>query len=97
VTQQRADYPSDHPNKPNRQGRERETADHAADQVKGVAEHAQEIAGSVAEHARQYGEKAQEVGRNFKPYVVKSMKEQPIGTLAVAAVIGFALGALWKR
>jgi ElaB/YqjD/DUF883 family membrane-anchored ribosome-binding protein len=25
------------------------------------------------------------------------MKEQPMGTLAAAAVIGFALGALWKK
>jgi ElaB/YqjD/DUF883 family membrane-anchored ribosome-binding protein len=25
------------------------------------------------------------------------MKEQPMATLAVASVIGFALGALWKK
>ena len=58
---------------------------------------ADEIAAKAAEHARVYGEKAQELAKNFKPYVEKSMKEQPMGTLAAAAVIGFALGALWKK
>jgi len=33
----------------------------------------------------------------LKPYVDKSMKEQPMATLGVAAVIGFVLGALWKK
>jgi len=51
----------------------------------------------VNEQAREYGEKAQEAARNFKPYVENSMKEKPMATLAVAAVIGFALGALWKK
>ena len=41
--------------------------------------------------------KAQEAVKNFKPYVDKSMKEQPMATLGVAAVIGFVLGALWKK
>ena len=44
-----------------------------------------------------YGEKAQEAVKQFKPYVEKSMKEQTMATLGVAAVIGFVLGALWKR
>jgi ElaB/YqjD/DUF883 family membrane-anchored ribosome-binding protein len=54
-------------------------------------------AGKVAEQAREYGEKAQEAVKNFKPYVDKSMKEQPMATLGVAAAIGFVLGALWKK
>jgi ElaB/YqjD/DUF883 family membrane-anchored ribosome-binding protein len=57
----------------------------------------QEIADKVAERAREYGEKAQEAAKDFKPFVERSMKEQPVGTLAAAAVIGFVLGALWKR
>ena len=75
-------------------------ADVAADKMKDVtqsAEEAEEMAGKVAEQAREYGEKAQEAVKNFKPYVDKSMKEQPIATLGVAAVIGFVLGALWKK
>jgi hypothetical protein len=42
-------------------------------------------------------EKAQEAVKNFKPYVDKSMKDQPMATLGIAAVIGFVLGALWKK
>jgi ElaB/YqjD/DUF883 family membrane-anchored ribosome-binding protein len=46
---------------------------------------------------REYGEKAQKAVEDFKPFVEKSLKDQPMATLAVAAVIGFALGALWKK
>jgi len=45
----------------------------------------------------QYGQKVQEAVQNFKPFVRKSMKEQPMSTLAAAATVGFVLGALWKR
>ena len=62
-----------------------------------AAADAQEAAGRVAEQAREYGEKAQEAVRNFRPYVEKSMKEQPLAVLAVASVVGFVLGALWKK
>jgi ElaB/YqjD/DUF883 family membrane-anchored ribosome-binding protein len=55
------------------------------------------MAGKVAEQVHDYGEKAQEAAKNFKPYVEKSMKHQPMATLAVASLIGFALGALWKQ
>jgi ElaB/YqjD/DUF883 family membrane-anchored ribosome-binding protein len=56
-----------------------------------------QMAGKFAERALEYGEKAQDAVSNFKPYVEKSMKEQPMATLGVAAVIGFVLGALWKK
>ena len=75
----------------------REMADGARDQLKQTSEQAQEIAGKVAEHAREYGEKAQQAAKNFRPVVEQSLKEQPMTTLGIAAVIGFALGALWKR
>ena len=71
----------------------REMADVATDKLKNVAENAEEIAGKVAAQAREYGEKAKEAVKNFKRYVDKSMKEQPMATLGVAAVIGFVLGA----
>ena len=51
----------------------------------------------MAEQAREYGEKAQAAVKEFKPFVEKSLKEQPMTTLAGAAVIGFVLGALWKK
>ena len=51
----------------------------------------------MVDQAREYTEQAQEAAKHFKPFVEKSMKEQPLATLAVAALIGAALGALWKK
>jgi hypothetical protein len=53
----------------------REMANGATEQFKRFADSADEIAGRAAAQARIYGEKAQEVAKNFKPYVEKSMKE----------------------
>jgi ElaB/YqjD/DUF883 family membrane-anchored ribosome-binding protein len=107
MTQQKADYPLDYSKTANGMHEAsaadaprdsvRNMAEGAGDRLKSAADTAQEIAGRAAEQARNYGEKAQEAARNFKPYVENSMKEQPMATLAVAAIIGFALGALWKK
>jgi ElaB/YqjD/DUF883 family membrane-anchored ribosome-binding protein len=75
----------------------REMADTATDKLKDLIQSAEEIAAKAAAQAREYGEKAQQAVKNFKPYVDKSMKEQPMATLGMAAVIGFVLGALWKK
>lgn len=75
----------------------RDTADTTADRLKDAGERAQEMASDVAEQARQYGEKAHDAARQFKPFVERSLREQPMATLAGAAVIGFLLGALWKK
>jgi ElaB/YqjD/DUF883 family membrane-anchored ribosome-binding protein len=98
MTQQRADYPLDTKGAPTTaKDRMQDMADTATDKLKNAAVSAEELAGRVAEQAREYGEKAQEAARNVRPYVEKSMKEQPMVTLAVASMIGFALGALWKK
>jgi ElaB/YqjD/DUF883 family membrane-anchored ribosome-binding protein len=97
MAQQRADYPLDYSKGPDRAAKDRPTAESATEHLETLAAKAQDLAGKAAEQARDYGEKAQEAARNFKPFVEKSMKEQPMGTLAAAAVIGFALGALWKK
>jgi ElaB/YqjD/DUF883 family membrane-anchored ribosome-binding protein len=99
MTQQKAAYPLDYSKGSADAGKDRlrEMADVASDKVQNVAQSAEEIAGKVAEQAREYGEKAQEAVQNIKPYVDKSMKEQPMATLGVAALIGFVLGALWKK
>ena len=99
MSQQTAGYPIDYSKGSADAGKDRlgEISDVATDKVKNVAEGAEEMAGKVAEQAREYGEKAQEAVKQFKPYVDKSMKEQPMATLGVAAVIGFVLGALWKK
>ena len=98
MTQQRAAYPLDSTAAQAKNGSRAETmADMAADRLENAAQSAQEIAGKVADQAKIYGEKAQEAAQNIRPYVEKSMKEQPMQTLAVASMIGFVLGALWKR
>ena len=99
MTHQRAEYPLDYTKTADKQAGDRlhNAADAAADKVADVAANAQELAGKVMEQAREYTEQAQEAAKNFKPFVEKSMKEQPMATLAVAAAVGLVLGALWKR
>jgi ElaB/YqjD/DUF883 family membrane-anchored ribosome-binding protein len=71
-------------------------ADKASDQFKNVADQVEGVASRVAEQGREAGEKVQEVAGNIKGAVDKSVKDQPMATLAVAAALGFVLGALWK-
>jgi ElaB/YqjD/DUF883 family membrane-anchored ribosome-binding protein len=71
-------------------------ADRAKDQFRSVADQAEGVANRVAEQGREVGERVQEVAGNFKGAVDRSVKDQPMATLAMAAVTGFVLGALWK-
>jgi ElaB/YqjD/DUF883 family membrane-anchored ribosome-binding protein len=52
---------------------------------------ARDLAGRVAEHGREVGDKLQEVPGNVKGAIDKSLKQQPMATLALAAVVGFVL------
>ena len=71
-------------------------ADRAKDRFRSVADQAERVANRVAEEGRDAGERVQEVAGNFKGAVHRSVKDQPMATLAMAAVVGFVLGALWK-
>lgn len=95
MSQQKAGYPLDYSKGSANAGRDR--LRETTDKVKSATETAEEFAGRVAEQALEYGKKAQQAVENFKPYVERSMKEQPMATLGIAAVIGFVLGALWKK
>ena len=75
----------------------RDMAGTATDKLKEAGENAQAMTGKVTEQAREYGEKAQAAAKEVKPFVEKSLKEQPMATLAGVAGIGFVLGALWKK
>ena len=98
MTQQKSGYRQDYvQGTDTAKDRVHEMADATTDKVKDVAENAQEMAGKVADQARQYGEQAQEAVKQVRPFVEKSLKEQPMATLAGAAVLGFVLGALWKK
>jgi ElaB/YqjD/DUF883 family membrane-anchored ribosome-binding protein len=70
--------------------------DMATDQFGKVAERVEHAAHVVAEQAQDAGERVQAVAGHVKSAVDKSVKDQPMATLAMAAVVGFVLGALWK-
>ena len=99
MTRQKSDYPLDYGKTAGQEttDRLRDMADSATDKLRDAGASAQEMADKVAAQALEYGEKAQDAAKQFKPFVEKSLKEQPITTLAAAAVIGFVLGALWKK
>jgi ElaB/YqjD/DUF883 family membrane-anchored ribosome-binding protein len=71
-------------------------ADKASDNFRHMANQAEDAANRMVEQGREVGEKVQEVAGNFKGAVDRSVKDQPMATLAMAAVVGFVLGALWK-
>ncbi|HEY7083722.1 MAG TPA: hypothetical protein VH519_02815 [Hyphomicrobiaceae bacterium] len=93
MTQQRSEYPLDYTEGPPRSA----TAEATKDRAKDAAARTQEYAEKITEQLSEYGEKAQDAARNFQPFVKNSLKERPMATLAVASLIGFALGALWKK
>jgi ElaB/YqjD/DUF883 family membrane-anchored ribosome-binding protein len=100
MTQQKAGDPSYGYGQTTTEGakdRLRDMADAAGERVKETADSAQEMTSNIAEQARHHGERAQKAVKQFRPFVEKSLKEQPITTLAVAAAIGLVLGALWKK
>ena len=72
------------------------TAEDLADKAANLAEKAGEQIQGLADQGRLAGEQVQVVADNFKTAVDKSVKDQPLTTLAVAAGIGFVIGALWK-
>ena len=68
----------------------------ATEQFDKAADQAQRVANRAAEQGRDAAESLQEVAGNFKGALEKSINEQPMATLAMAALLGFVLGALWK-
>lgn len=70
--------------------------DKAADAVRGVANQASDLADRAVEQGREVGAMAQKAPGAMKAAVDDSLKQQPMATLAVAGVLGFLLGALWK-
>jgi len=66
----------------------------ATEQIKKVADRVEGLARGAVDQMRDTG--AGEVAGNLKGAVDKSVKDQPMATLAVAAAAGFVLGALWK-
>ena len=55
-----------------------------------------DTAENIVEGAREASESAQQVADNFQQAVDRSVRDQPLTTLALACVAGFVLGAIWK-
>lgn len=70
--------------------------DKASDQLSKVTGQVESMANRVSEQGREATERMGEVAGNLKGAVDRSVKDQPMATLAVAAAVGFVLGALWK-
>ena len=68
----------------------------ALDQMEKAGAQAERIAGSVADQARETGEQIREVTSTVDAAVRRSLKDQPLATLAAVAALGFVLGAVWK-
>ena len=68
----------------------------AGDKINEAIETAETTATAVAEQGREAGQRVQAVAGNMKSALDKSVKEQPMATLAVAAGLGLIVGALWK-
>jgi hypothetical protein len=58
-------------------------ADKATDTFRGVADQAEHLAGRVADQGRDASKRSQEVAANMKSAVDKSVKGQPMATLAL--------------
>ncbi|MGL4324187.1 MAG: DUF883 family protein [Beijerinckiaceae bacterium] len=71
-------------------------ASKAGEKVDQALTHAERTARKVAEQAGDATERVQEVAGNVKSAIDKSLADQPMTTLALAAAVGFVLGALWK-
>jgi len=67
----------------------KDMAERTADQVSSAAR-------AVADQGREVTENFQAVADNFQKALSKSIREQPMTTVAAAVILGFMLGAIWK-
>ena len=77
-------------------GRSDDLIEKGADQFKKVADRVEGLASGATGQLREVSDRTGEVAGNFKGALDKSVKDQPMATLAMAAAVGFVLGALWK-
>jgi len=69
----------------------------ANEQLDKMTDRVESAAKTVRDQGREMGEHVQVVADNFASALNKSIKDQPLATLALTAAVGFVLGALWKR
>lgn len=71
-------------------------ANKAGHHVDRALDGAEAAARAVAEQGKDAGERVSAVAGNMKTAVDTSLRDQPMATLAIAAALGFVVGALWK-
>ena len=71
-------------------------ASKAAGQVKAATEGVEDLAGSAAKQGRDAAVRVEAVAGNLKGALDKSLKDQPMATLAIASALAFVVGAIWK-
>jgi ElaB/YqjD/DUF883 family membrane-anchored ribosome-binding protein len=73
----------------------------AVDELKGRAHEQVDRVGDQAELAAKFAENAaremNDYARRLRPALERSIKDQPMMTLAGAVAVGLLLGALWRR
>ena len=99
MAQQRTGYPTDYSRGAAETAKDslRGMADATTDKVKDAAESTHAMASNVAEEVREYAEEAQTAAKQFRSSMEKNLKERPVATIAAVSLIGFLLGALWKK
>lgn len=68
----------------------------ASDTMRDGMNMAEDAANRMLEQGRQVGEGMSQVAGNFRGAVNQSLRDQPMATLAMAGIVGFVLGAIWK-
>jgi len=68
----------------------------AGEQLDKAADSASATLKSMSSSSREAGERVGVVAGNVKSAIDKSVADQPMTTLAVAAALGFVIGAIWK-
>lgn len=70
--------------------------DKADETVRGAADKASDLADRAVDQGREVGAMVQKAPAAMRDALDTSLKQQPMATLAIASVIGFLLGAVWK-
>lgn len=95
-------YPIDYATHPaDRKAVSPSKASDAAEMVKDAAADAtdagREFAEQLATQFAQYAGRIEQFAKTLPPAVTKSLKDQPLTTLAIASLAAFALGAIIKK
>ena len=68
----------------------------SSDSVEDIKSRARQTIDAASEAAGDAKQQVDEMAGNVKGAIDRSVKEQPLTTLLVAAAVGFVIGALWK-